>query len=179
MSKMEQLSRFERPRRRRTGPASAPPSPDPLTTQRRSPRHQHRRQILPLAILLLSLTTPASAQSTQILDPAVLPSCALTCPVLLDAQKACVPPAVAAGSPTTYNSCFCSSNLLAGSLKAGNANGLCQGGCTPADMARVQTWFNGLCNSATATTPTAAGPGPTTLGPTQNKDGTGSGSPTW
>jgi hypothetical protein len=156
---------------------------DRIRTSRRAQQIRHSASrastsLQPSAIavisLLLLLCLPVLAQDTYaVLDAAVLPSCALTCPQLSDAQKVCVPPAAPVTNAATYTSCFCNSNYLAGNLKVGQTTGLCESQCTPADLGRVQAWYNGLCaipGAATGETPTAPGNGPTvTLGTTLNK----------
>lgn len=102
-----------------------------------------------LAAVISPILPLASAQTTLISN--TLPACAQSCPVLLQAQSACVPPptgAAAVSNQQTYTSCFCQSNYLV-PLKSGSANNLCPT-CSAADLSTTQQWYNGLCQQGTA-----------------------------
>ena len=114
------------------------------------------------ASLLLSILALTYAQTT-ILSP-TLPACASTCPVLIQAQSGCVPPAAPVTNQATYQSCFCQSAYLT-SLKSSN-NNICAPQCSDSDFAAIDTWYKGLCggNAAAgqATTIATLTPTPTT-----------------
>ena len=73
-----------------------------------------------------------------------LPSCAQQCTTLLNAQSSCVP---SGGAPVsnqaTYQSCFCTSQLLTQLLSAQLVQ-LCPQ-CQAGDMVTIQNWYKGLC----------------------------------
>lgn len=108
-------------------------------------------RLIPALLLLTSLT---SAQQPTLL-PSTLPACARTCPVLIQAQTGCVPPAAPVTDAGTYQSCFCQSGYLA-PLKASSAN-ICAPQCPDGDFATINTWYKGFC------APGAAAAQPTTI----------------
>lgn len=87
--------------------------------------------------------------SGQTLLSSNLPPCAQQCPLLTQAQTSCVP---SGGAPVsnqaTYQSCFCQSALLS-QLRGSQPVQLCSQ-CTQADMAQIQTWYQGLCQPGAA-----------------------------
>ena len=114
--------------------------------------------ILTLAVLGTLRTTLAQQPITLIATS--LPACAQSCPTLLQAQSACVPPpngAAAVSDSATYNSCFCHSNYLV-ALNGQSAQSVCPT-CSAGDTSSLQSWFQGFCNSGGAA---VAGNGPTT-----------------
>ena len=106
---------------------------------------------IPAFLLLARLT---SAQQPTLL-PATLPACAQTCPVVIQAQTGCVPPAAPVTDAATYQSCFCQSGYLA-PLRASSAN-ICAPQCADGDFATISTWYKGFC------APGAAAAQPTTI----------------
>ena len=108
-------------------------------------------RLIPAFLLLARLT---SAQQPTLL-PTTLPACAQTCPVIIQAQAGCVPPAAPVTDAATYQSCFCQSGYLA-PLKASSAN-ICAPQCVDGDFATISTWYKGFC------TPGAAAVQPTTI----------------
>jgi len=96
---------------------------------------------LPLSVFSQATTT-AAAVPTAIVPFGTLPTCALLCGPLFDAQGACSPP--------VDTSCFCKYPSLQ-PFYAGDT-GVCQtsqsGVCTGSDLSTVQTWFLGLCGSS-------------------------------
>ena len=92
--------------------------------------------VIVLFTLLIDLT------SAQTLISPTLPSCGQQCPVLLQAQGGCVPPAAPVTNQGIYQSCFCQSAFL--QPLHGGPTPLCPT-CSTQDMATVQTWFQGLC----------------------------------
>lgn len=88
-----------------------------------------------------------------------LPSCALSCGPLYDANGACVPPNVATAAATVYDQCFCSFHAL--QPFSTGSTGVCDGACTGAastDLGSIAGWFTSFCDQAgvAATTTTAA-----------------------
>lgn len=97
------------------------------------------------------MTTP----STTIVPFASLPSCAVDCGALYDANGACVPPVNPSTDQSSWTSCFCAF----GSLQPLNSgpNDVCNGVCSsdPQGLSGIQSWFNGFCNEAATTTGTS------------------------
>ena len=111
-----------------------------------------------LAVLGTLWTTLAQQPITLIATN--LPACAQSCPTLLQAQSACVPPpngAAAVSDSATYNSCFCHSNYLV-ALNGQSAQSVCPT-CPAGDTTSLQSWYQGFCSSGGAA---VAGNGPTT-----------------
>jgi hypothetical protein len=176
--KMDRLRIIENSRKRTSTASSRPTN---MSTRHSASLPSLKPSLM--ALLLLSQTV----LSQQVLDPGALPSCALSCGLLTDAQKVCVPPAAPATDQATYKSCFCASDFLAGNLKQGKVDGLCQPECNAADMGRVLEWFNGFCGApATGAVPAPIAPvvgtptvtsnagGPkVTLGTTDNRKSNG------
>ncbi len=79
----------------------------------------------------------------QVLISDSLPACGQQCPVLLQAQAGCVPPAAPVTNQNIYQSCFCQSTFLV-PLLAGGTSTLCTA-CSPAEMGTIQTWYQGSC----------------------------------
>lgn len=105
-----------------------------------------------LFLVVICLLQPLTFAQTSVLS-STLPSCAQQCPVLMQAQSACVPPplgAAAVSNQQTYTSCFCQSSYL-GAMKSGSAGSLCPQ-CSAADMSTTQQWYNGLCQQGNAPT---------------------------
>lgn len=113
-----------------------------------------------LAVMIF--LSSVSAQQVTLISNA-LPACAQSCPVLLQAQSACVPPplgAAAVSNQQTYTSCFCQSSYL-GPLKAGTGTSVCPT-CSTADMSTTQQWYNGLCGTQNGAATPPNGQVPTT-----------------
>ncbi|KAI0013536.1 hypothetical protein F4779DRAFT_400557 [Xylariaceae sp. FL0662B] len=97
-----------------------------------------------------------SLPSTTIVPFASLPSCAVDCGPLYDANGACVPPAAPASDENTYDTCFCAYNSLQPFKKG--SSGVCDGAC-PGDangLAGIQSWFTDLCNDKAVATSSSA-----------------------
>ncbi|KAI3328961.1 hypothetical protein HD806DRAFT_481215 [Xylariaceae sp. AK1471] len=95
-----------------------------------------------------------SKPSTTIVPFASLPSCAVNCGPLYDANGACVPPTNPSTDEGSWDSCFCAYSSLQ-PLKSG-PNDVCNGVCS-ADaqgLPGIQSWFTSLCNKAVAPTTT-------------------------
>ncbi|KAF2970187.1 hypothetical protein GQX73_g3356 [Xylaria multiplex] len=98
-----------------------------------------------------------STPSTTIVPFASLPSCAVDCGALYDANGACVPPVNTATDETAWDTCFCAYDTLQ-PLKSG-ANDVCNGACNADSqgLSSIQSWFTSLCNEvAGATTATTS-----------------------
>jgi len=93
-----------------------------------------------LAIALFALLVDVTFAQTLI--SSTLPACAQQCPVLIQAQGGCVPPAAPVTNQGIYQSCFCQSTFL--QPLYGVPTPLCPS-CPPADMTTIQNWFQGLC----------------------------------
>ena len=112
-----------------------------------------------LAALGLGALRTTLAQQPVTLIATNLPACAQSCPTLLQAQSACVPPpngAAAVSNSATYNSCFCHSNYLV-ALNGQSAQSVCPT-CSAGDTTSLQSWYQAFCTSGGA----VAGNGPTT-----------------
>ncbi|KAI2640375.1 hypothetical protein GGS26DRAFT_155151 [Hypomontagnella submonticulosa] len=98
----------------------------------------------------------ARAPVTTVVPFASLPSCAVQCGPLYDANGACVPPAAPAADETTYDNCFCAYNKLQ-PFKQGTS-GVCDTACVtdPAGLSSIQGWFTSLCNKAAAAVTTSS-----------------------
>jgi hypothetical protein len=107
-----------------------------------------------------STNTTAAATPTPILQPGVLPPCALTCQNLKKAELICEP-STAAGvfttNQTAYHDCFCNSNLT--TILQTSPNGVCDVECpAQADRVKIQDWYVVYCNIKAATTSTTSSP---------------------
>lgn len=100
--------------------------------------------------LFLSLTT------AQTIIPPTIPVCAQTCPILLDAQRNCVPPAAPVSNQGIYQSCFCLSALL---TQLPSSPAVVCPTCSSGDQGLLQTWFGDLCKQGG---PVNSVPAPTT-----------------
>ncbi|KAI0203729.1 hypothetical protein F4808DRAFT_385521 [Astrocystis sublimbata] len=108
-----------------------------------------------------------STPTTTIVPFASLPSCAVNCGPLYDANGACVPPVNPSTDEANWDSCFCSFGALQ-PLKSG-PNDVCNGVCSadPQGLPGIQSWFTSLCNkgvdatssSSSATSTSTAGSG--------------------
>ena len=96
-----------------------------------------------ISALLLLLARLISAQQPTLL-PATLPACAQTCPVLIQAQTGCVPPAAPVSNDGIYQSCFCQSGYLA-PMRAASTTNICAPQCADGDFAAINTWYKGFC----------------------------------
>ncbi|RYP57086.1 hypothetical protein DL769_009706 [Monosporascus sp. CRB-8-3] len=104
--------------------------------------------------------------STTIVPFASLPSCALECGPLYDANGACVPPAVPANDASVYNTCFCNNAALQG-LGQGTS-GVCENQCNEQGLSGIRDWFTSFCAQNAAA--------PTTTGTSSTSSATSSGS---
>ncbi|KAI1134508.1 hypothetical protein F5Y05DRAFT_207031 [Hypoxylon sp. FL0543] len=105
-----------------------------------------------------------------------LPSCAVRCGPLYDANGACVPPAAPQADETTYDKCFCSYSKLA-PFSQGTA-GVCDTACTDdaAGLGSIQGWFTSFCNkAAAATTSSSSSSSSNTSGASSGSDSGGGG----
>lgn len=98
--------------------------------------------------MLLSLSTLAlsffvSSTLAQLLIANTLPTCGQQCPILLQAQAGCVPPAAPVTNPNIYQSCFCQSDFLKPLYVAGSTT-VCPA-CSPQDMGTIENWYQTLC----------------------------------
>ncbi|KAE8395167.1 hypothetical protein BDV23DRAFT_146273 [Aspergillus alliaceus] len=115
-----------------------------------------------LFLITLALSLSVRADDTNLIPSAAsdsFPSCALSCPVLQQAQSACIPPNAPGNGRSTYVSCFCQSSLI--SQLHVSADGTCADTCTnPADRSTLKTWYSDFCSSGgskdTATQTTSA-----------------------
>lgn len=115
----------------------------------------------------------ALAQAPTTLIAQNLPACAQTCPILLQAQGGCVPPAAAVTNQGQYQSCFCQSAFLTPLYQPTST--LCPV-CSTQDMATIQTWFQGLCKQGAPVVPQSSSstpPTPTTTSSTLPSSSTG------
>ncbi|KAI1124971.1 hypothetical protein F5Y10DRAFT_248238 [Nemania abortiva] len=99
-------------------------------------------------------TTTATSPSTTIVPFQSLPSCAVNCGPLYDANGACVPPVNTATDESSWDTCFCDYSSLQ-SLKSG-ASDICNGNCDSQGLSSIQSWFTSFCNEAAATTASTA-----------------------
>ncbi|KAI0505575.1 hypothetical protein F5B22DRAFT_520643 [Xylaria bambusicola] len=120
-----------------------------------------------------------STPSTTIVPFASLPSCAVNCGALYDANGACVPPVNTATDESSWDSCFCAYDTLQ-PLKSG-ANDVCNGACA-ADaqgLSSIQSWFTSLCNNQVATTGTTSATSSSTAGSGNSGKGSQGGGGNW
>ena len=118
-----------------------------------------RHLTFPLLILVPLTATQQSPAVTLL--PASLPACASSCPILQQAQSACVPPAAPATGPASYQSCFCQSGYLAATRAATRAAGtanpaaipnVCDPQCAASDFQAIAQWYAGYCQQPLPTT---------------------------
>ncbi|KAE8383705.1 hypothetical protein BDV26DRAFT_23 [Aspergillus bertholletiae] len=130
-----------------------------------------------LITLVFSLSVRADDDTTLIPTAASdsFPSCALTCPILKEAQTGCVPPTAQTSDRSTYVSCFCQSALI--TQLHTSADTTCADTCTSADdRKKLQTWYTNFCTSGgkntgtTASETTAAASTSTSSSTTQSKN---------
>ncbi|KAI1423638.1 hypothetical protein F5Y12DRAFT_716121 [Xylaria sp. FL1777] len=109
--------------------------------------------------------------STTIVPFGALPSCAVDCGALYDANGACVPPVNTATDENSWDTCFCAYGSLQ-PLKSG-ANDVCNGACAADSkgLSSIQSWFTSLCNKQVAATTTG-----TTTGTSSSTAGSGNSS---
>lgn len=100
-----------------------------------------------------------SLTAAQTIIPPTIPICAQTCPILLDAQRGCVPPAAPVQDQRTYQSCFCLSALL--TQLPSSPFAVCPS-CSSGDQGLLQSWFSDLCKQGSPVTSVSA-PTPTTF----------------
>ncbi|KAI1322222.1 hypothetical protein F5Y16DRAFT_51605 [Xylariaceae sp. FL0255] len=112
--------------------------------------------------------------STTIVPFASLPSCALSCGPLYDANGACVPPVNTATATASWDSCFCSYGELQ-PFSTGTA-GVCDSACTAqaGGLGSIQAWFTSLCDGDKAVTTTSSSASPTNTS-TKGSGGSSSG----
>lgn len=97
-----------------------------------------------------------SLTAAQTIIPPTIPVCAQTCPILLDAQRGCVPPAAPVQDQEVYQSCFCLSALL--TQLPSSPVAVCPA-CSSGDQKLLQSWFGDLCKPVTL----VSAPTPTTV----------------
>jgi hypothetical protein len=124
-------------------------------------------------LLLAHLLLLATGAAAQIVDQGAIPACArgAGCAIWQQAQQLCAPPT----TPAPDRTCFCNSNYLA-PFRAGQAAGVCDVVCPPADQKALQAYFQSFCapNAKAATpTPAAGGGGPATVTEIVTVDGPG------
>jgi hypothetical protein len=91
-------------------------------------------------------------------DTAKLPSCAVACQPLWDANGKCVPPAVSTADASVYMDCFCKDSRVTGFSTA--TTGVCDNACDANGLGSIVTWFRGTCSAyggGSQTTTTAGG----------------------
>ncbi|KAI1208062.1 uncharacterized protein F4807DRAFT_163639 [Annulohypoxylon truncatum] len=111
---------------------------------------------------------------TTVVPFASLPSCAVQCGPLYDANGACVPPAAAQADETTYDSCFCKYDSLQPFSKG--TSGVCDQACTAdaGGLSSIQGWFTSFCaKAATATTSSSSSTSSSTSGSSSSNDSGG------
>ncbi|KAL7629482.1 hypothetical protein AAE478_001002 [Parahypoxylon ruwenzoriense] len=111
---------------------------------------------------------------TTVVPFASLPSCAVRCGPLYDANGACVPPAAPSSDENTYNSCFCAYDSLQPFSRG--TSGVCDDACTAdnAGLSGIQSWFTSFCNGrAVATTTSSSAAGSSTGGANAGSNGGG------
>ena len=101
------------------------------------------------SILILPILASIATAQIQILQFGTgdLPSCAQTCPTLLNAQTVCIPPGAPVTNVQTYKSCFCQSGYL--NTLATDASTICDTTCTSqTDRTQIQSWYASYCANA-------------------------------
>ncbi|KAF7192106.1 hypothetical protein HII31_06492 [Pseudocercospora fuligena] len=115
-----------------------------------------------LGFLATIATVAAQTQGVLSNGNSNLPSCAQSCPLLIQAAQACS----ATNTATQANwICFCQSAYLT-TLRS-SAAGICDSTCTnPTDNTQVSTWYNSNCGSDNGASEHAAGDAAATGVPT-------------
>ncbi|KAI0890101.1 uncharacterized protein GGS22DRAFT_8486 [Annulohypoxylon maeteangense] len=111
---------------------------------------------------------------TTVVPFASLPSCAVQCGPLYDANGACVPPAAAQADGTTYDSCFCKYDSLQPFSRG--TSGVCDTACTAdaGGLSSIQGWFTSFCaKAATATASSSSSTSSSTSSSSSNNSGGG------
>jgi len=128
-----------------------------------------------LIILVLAIATTVWSQVIIIVPTAgtdTFPACAVSCPLLLQAQASCLPPAAPVTDQAIYLSCFCQSDLLK-PLK-NSPNGVCDAVCpAQSDLTALQAWYSGFC--AAVLPPQATATNPSSTSSTTKSTGTAAG----
>lgn len=88
-----------------------------------------------------------SLSAAQTIIPPSIPYCAQVCPILLDAQRGCVPPAAPVEDQRIYQSCFCLSALL--TQLPSSPSAVCPA-CPSEDQVLLQSWFSDLCKQGSS-----------------------------
>ncbi|KAK3393445.1 hypothetical protein B0H63DRAFT_17901 [Podospora didyma] len=89
---------------------------------------------------------------TTLMPFAALPSCAVNCGPLYDANGACAPAGSNNGA-AAIQSCFCANSKV--SAFSAGVDGVCNAVCTAqADLSSIQGWFTSFCNNKAAAAPT-------------------------
>lgn len=94
-----------------------------------------------------------SVSAAQTIIPPSIPYCAQICPILLDAQRGCVPPAAPVEDQRIYQSCFCLSALL--TQLPSSPSAVCSA-CPSEDQVLLQSWFSDLCKQGSSVTSVSA-----------------------
>lgn len=110
-------------------------------------------------LAIFSVTLFFSLTAAQTIIPPTIPVCAQTCPILLDAQRGCVPPAAPVKDQGTYQSCFCLSAFL--TQLPSSPSDVCPT-CSSGDQGLLQSWFSDFCKQGSPVTSVSA-PTPTTF----------------
>ncbi|CAJ2501626.1 Uu.00g044790.m01.CDS01 [Anthostomella pinea] len=94
--------------------------------------------------------------STTIIPFSALPSCAVNCGPLYDANGACVPPVATATDVASWDSCLCGYAKL--QPFSSTSAGVCDTACTAdaGGLASIQTWFTSFCGEKAAATATSS-----------------------
>ena len=105
----------------------------------RSPKSRSRST---LAILFLLYISTTAAETVLLFGNNALPTCAQQCPVIIQAQAACVPPSAPVTNQAAYESCFCQS----GYLKTITTDTTpCSGVCSGNDLTQLSEWYSNTC----------------------------------
>ncbi|ETS87013.1 hypothetical protein PFICI_00841 [Pestalotiopsis fici W106-1] len=113
--------------------------------------------------------------TTTVVPFSALPSCAVSCGPLYDANGACVPPAAATANAVVYDQCFCSYSAL--QAFSSTTAGVCDAACTgEADgLSSIQSWFTSFCASAATATDSSS----TSTSTSSSKGSSNSGGGDW
>ncbi|KAK7429967.1 hypothetical protein QQZ08_003589 [Neonectria magnoliae] len=89
-----------------------------------------------------------AAPSTTIVpfaNTALLPSCAVDCGALYDANGGCVPPVIdAARGTAAFTACFCANTAVAALSTA--VTGVCDTACSSVGLTSIANWFRNICS---------------------------------
>jgi len=148
-----------------------------IPSRPRGPNKGHSTHSLLLRTFVLLQIFTSTVVSQKIVPSSgssTFPQCAVNCPVLIQAQAACLPPSAPVSNDATYTSCYCQSSYL--TTLHTEASTTCGSSCpSTSDQQLLVTWYGDFCaaggkdvidGSSTTTTTTSATASSTAAGAT-------------